>query len=654
MYRAFMSDMPPEFDLKFLPAWLKEGPAQKSYADYEGGDEGGDRRRGRDNFGGGNDRSGRGNAGGSRAPRGPGSGGQRPGNGPGSRPGGGSGPGGRRPEGQRRDAGGPRRDTGGPRRDGGAERRGDDRPRPAAPAVQAPPVRIEFLPEPTGAANIAKQIKQNGKAYPLFGAGRLFLERPERHRVRIASLDAAIPLHQIGDGPISFDRASIERSAFRIAKDEYYRQDVTEGEPLKGNFANVARARSTGALIGPTNHHSYQPAIRRIYEERYSRRMSFPEFVQHEIEVLTNEQAINDWKEQARTSTVFVTTQEAEPVTFKSEADAEQHFRKTYLPQLIKSGASLDCAGLASRALPDRALSNAVREEWEKERAFPAGLVNHLRPFLLDAGLHFFKHRKRILYISPIKPCRHASGEVLSENVTAILQTIEAVPKCTRRHLAVKILGEQHDLPEFAEKKASLARDLHYLIHIGNVIEFQDGTLELPLPPGGGAPAPRTTPSRDEASPPLIRSAQSLVQSEDAAGDPHPADPHPADPHPADPHPADPHPADPHPADPTPAEPHPAEPHPAEPHPTDPTHADPDPADPHPAAHEGNAELPPAQAESIEPGESPELASEGGFAPAPDLNVSEATPVATEPASAETIAPDEHLVPEEKSAPALS
>ena len=31
-----MSDLPQEFDLKFLPDWLKEAPAGNPYADYEG------------------------------------------------------------------------------------------------------------------------------------------------------------------------------------------------------------------------------------------------------------------------------------------------------------------------------------------------------------------------------------------------------------------------------------------------------------------------------------------------------------------------------------------------------------------------------------------------------------------------------------------
>ena len=189
-------------------------------------------------------------------------------------------------------------------------------------------MRIEFLPESKGLDGITRQIKAGNRAYPLFGTARLFLEKPERHRVRITSLDAAVPLYQVGDGPVSFDRAAIERGAFRGARAEYYSEEIVQGEPLKGNFSNVARCRTTGTLLGPTNYHAYQPGLRKLYEERFSRRMSFPEFQQHEIEVLNDEQAIADWKEQARTTTTYVTLKEAEPVTFKSVADAEAHFRK--------------------------------------------------------------------------------------------------------------------------------------------------------------------------------------------------------------------------------------------------------------------------------------------------------------------------------------
>ncbi len=477
-YEATMSDLPSDLDLKFLPDWLKEGPSENRYANYQGESPSrGDR----------DDRERRGGPG--RRPGGPGGPGA-PGGNRGDRRAGPPKPGG--------DRGGPRRDArpgerprpsgpGGNRRDdaprGRAEfGRRDEAPRPPA-APQNPGVRVEFIPAPNGVAGIAKQIKSSWRAYPLFGTARLFLEKPERHRVRITSLDAERPLFQIEDGPVSFDRAALERDAFRHWKDEFYREETVQSEPLKGKFGNVARSRSTGALLGPTNYHGYQPALRKLYEERFSRRMSFGEFQQEDIQVVTDEQTVNDWKEQARSSTTLSTVKEAEPITFKSVADAEQHFRKTYLPELVKSGVSLETSGTASRAIADRGITNSLRDAWEHERGFPSNIVNALRPVFNEIGLHFFKHRKRIIYIAPIRPERHIEGRNFSEGIAGILGAVEQQPKITRPQLAAKLLGEMDDSPELAAKKTALASDLHYLIHVGHVIEFHDGTLDLPLSP---------------------------------------------------------------------------------------------------------------------------------------------------------------------------
>jgi len=471
-----MSDLPQEFDLKFLPDWLKEAPAGNRYADYEG--ESGDRpRRDRDDH------------------RGPG--GPRPPRRGGPPPRGDSrGPGGNRPQGDRARGARPGGDR--PRDGRPQERRNDSRP--SEESRQAPPQRqvslkIEFLPESHAAGGIARQIKGSGRAYAVFATSKLFLDRPERHRVRITATEPGILLHQIGDGPASLDRPAVERNAFFAVKDEYYKEETVQGEPIKGNFSNVARCRSTGTLLGPTNHHGYQPALRKLYEERFSRRISFQEFQRDEIEIVSDEQAVNAWKEQARSSTTFTTLKEAEPVVFKSAFEAEQHFKKQYLPQLVKSAAMIECTGPASRSGLDRQIGAAVRAAWETESRFPQQVVNGLRPFLMEAGLHFFKHRKRILFVSAIKPVRHAAGQVFSDGISSILQALETSPRLKRPELAVKILGADHESPEAAPRKAQLASDLHYLIQIGHVIEFADGTLELPLAPNA-KPEPERKPAQ--------------------------------------------------------------------------------------------------------------------------------------------------------------
>lgn len=143
----------------------------------------------------------------------------------------------------------------------------------------------------------------------------------------------------------------------------------------------------------------------------------------------------------------FVTTQEPEPQKFKTQAEVEAHFRQNYLPQEIKSGTSFEANGTALRGGPDRSLGAAIGAAFDREFAFPFNVVNAMRPALTEAGLTFFKHRKRVVYASSVRPLRHPAGQPARENVLAILRTIEANPRCSRRDLALKILGEHFDAP---------------------------------------------------------------------------------------------------------------------------------------------------------------------------------------------------------------
>ncbi|HWB58411.1 MAG TPA: hypothetical protein VG733_02925, partial [Chthoniobacteraceae bacterium] len=444
-----MSEIPPDFDLKFLPDWLKEQPKKNAYADYEGETE----ERPRRDF-------------------------TKP------RP--------RKPEqrgrpGEQRSGGQRRAEGKHGRREGGGR---DDRSRgPAAPApmVERRPekplaVKVEFLPELHCAAALAKQIKASTRAYPLFDLARMFLGKPDRHRVKITTSDASLTLHQCGEnGPVALDRATLERNAFPLAKQLYYTEETTQGEPPKGNYSNVARCRLSGTLLGPTNYHGYQPALRRLYEERFSRRMPFSDF-QREIEVVSDPAVVEQWKDQARSVTTYKTLNEAEPVTFTSASEAEGHFRANYLPQIMKSGNAFELSGEASRNLPDRQLAGAVRYAWEEENRFPGHLMNHLRHEFIHAGLYIFKHRNRIQLVSAIRPVPFTGNlESLSNSVAEILKVIAATQKCTRAELAAKVLPAHQEDP--AKAKSQLASDLHWLTHAGHVIELHNGILELPTTP---------------------------------------------------------------------------------------------------------------------------------------------------------------------------
>ena len=500
------------------------------------------------------------------------------------------------------------------------------------------PVRVEFLPDPRPLGGIAKEIRSRHLAYPLFGLARMFLERPESHRIRLSAEaipakegekpGAPSPLFQLGeDGPVALSRAALENLAFDHYRERFYYEQSVQKDPPKGNFTSVARERGSGVLLGPPNHHSYQANLRALYESRYSRRMDFEEF-RRGVEIISDPALIERWKEEVRTVTTYTvrdtlplgspgnpdetpaseatpeptpteavtgeaatpdasdapaetqaaaaesetapavetappteevaaTAPEAappgdaaaspasdapKPVVFENLADVRTHFRQTYLDKLVRSGNRLELPGPTGRQLPEGSLTLSLRLAHEQELRYPAGLVQPLRAGLQNSGLHIFKHRKRVVYVSAVRPTPFRgggeTGGAVSEGISAILETIAAQPMISGKDLATRVVARRlgpapapSPAPEVATPapeaapvealdpaappaadleavalgvaeptpspvavtdprqeamdrfKAHLAADLRYLVGAGHVIAFHNGTFDLPLPP---------------------------------------------------------------------------------------------------------------------------------------------------------------------------
>ncbi len=462
-----MADPISSFDLRFTPDWLKESENENRYADYEGEMREGRRERdSRPRRGGGSDRQRRD---------------QREQRGPGARP--------SRPGGQRS------RDPASSQRPPRAEDRNRprrDEPRSAPPEeVEPAAVQVDFLPEEHAFSKVIQQIKQGHTAYPLFGLARMFLERPERHRLRIRSLDNSKMLYQLNDhGPIALESVALERIAFSEKRDEFYATEMVEKEPIKGNFTSVARCTLSGRVLGPTNYHTFQKTIRSLYDQRFSRRMSFEEY-RRTIEITTDPTIVNQWKEEARKVMTFRTREGDPPLTFENLSTLEQHFRENYFQKVVKPCLAAEIYGDHVRHLPDRSVVAAIRKARDRENRFPAQMAGALRHGLNQAGLHVFKHKKRILYISTVRPQLFDSNQAsLSPGLAAILAALHSYPRITRKQLAekvlAKLLGEKSRDPsssEYLQGKTNLASDLLWLAKAGHVIEFSDGTLDLPLSP---------------------------------------------------------------------------------------------------------------------------------------------------------------------------
>jgi hypothetical protein len=92
------------------------------------------------------------------------------------------------------------------------------------------------------------------------------------------------------------------------------------------------------------------------------------------------------------------------------------------------------------------------------------------------AGLHIFRHRKSMLFVSPIRP-KPVDESAVSDSVRAILETAKASPRMNRKDLAEKLIAAD---ASSEEAKMKLASDLRWLIREGHLVEFNDGSLDLP------------------------------------------------------------------------------------------------------------------------------------------------------------------------------
>ncbi len=428
-------------DLKLLPAWVKETATARDYSNFEGEEAEPRGRRGDFN----RDRPRR-----TERPRG-------------------------------REQRGGDRDKRRPDRRRPEQGHGRAAPREREEPAQAPlpPITLRFVPHPPPLENVIAQIKSGTAAYSVYALARLFLEKPERYDVRLTTAPET-PLFQIGEhGPVASDRRLLENIAFASTRDEIYQSEVVQTEPIKGNFTNVARDRASGTLLGPTNHHSYQTQLRNLYEQRYSRRMSFPDF-QRQIEIVSDPAVVEQWKEQARSVTTYATKDEP-PVTFQNLAEVERDFRQNHLPNLIRSTHELTVAGVPSRRLPDRALGRLIENAWSHETRSPSNMMQELAGALRQAGLNIFRHRRGMLFVSPIRmrSFKHELTSV-SPSVGGILEAIGATPGIHRKELAEKLISTGGKAEEMERAKRTLATDLRWLISEGYVIEFNDGSLDLP------------------------------------------------------------------------------------------------------------------------------------------------------------------------------
>src|SRR5213078_286125 len=148
----------------------------------------------------------------------------------------------------------------------------------------------------------------------------------------------------------------------------------------------------------------------------------------------------------------------------------------------------LTIGGVLSRRLPDRRLGRAIENAWAQETRSPSKMMQELAAGLRAAGLNIFRHRRGMLFVSPVRArvFGHERAGV-SASINAILEKVAASPGINRKQLAEQLAVADADAAAAERAKMTLANDLHWLIREGYVIEFNDGTLDLPRAKGSAA-----------------------------------------------------------------------------------------------------------------------------------------------------------------------
>jgi hypothetical protein len=206
--------------------------------------------------------------------------------------------------------------------------------------------------------------------------------------------------------------------------------------------------------------------------------MSFPEY-QRQIEILSDPAAVEQWKEQARNVTTFVSLNHEPALIFQSEPEAERDFRQNHLPGLMQSVEVAVIDGISSRQLGDRRLRGHIEQAWSLENRSPSHMMQELAKKFREAGLHIFRHRRGMLFVSSIRarPFVH-DDQGVSAHVKAILELVASSPRIRRKEVADKLLADADS--ELEARKLALASDLRWLISEGYLIEFNDGAFDLP------------------------------------------------------------------------------------------------------------------------------------------------------------------------------
>lgn len=387
------------------------------------------------------------------------------------------------------------------------------------------PFEIRLLPEQKALGSIIRRVQTTHRAYPLRDIARLFLDNPAACLMRIElNKDQPQESRVYQCKVCGIPGLSQEEIAAHIATthlDHFFDVADVEGEAPTGNFPCVARCGFSGELLGPPNHHSYAIKVQEMLRTRYPHKL--PEEYQDRIEMVRDPEVIEQWREQAKTRSLYrLKTAEPEPTAKPSakttvespaadatasaddttdttapadvnaeattpeeelptsppmERDAaERLLMREIIPTQISATRSLVATVEVAKRSPNRQIVRALNEILQRENRFPALLFFALRGAFRHRKLNLFKANdpRGLDFVMLTKPTA-LDTSYATEELRTMCGHVNNTPGITRQELLTTIAGADND----TLLKATTA--LNWLVERGHIIEYYNGVLCAPM-----------------------------------------------------------------------------------------------------------------------------------------------------------------------------
>lgn len=388
--------------------------------------------------------------------------------------------------------------------------------RPAPPPNPFPWLRIALTATPAAVETVVQQVRHTGKTFSLFEIARILLRNPASYTIDLTSApkQAEGPFHLVADdGSVWLSREAAVRHILRRKLGDFYRVEIVDVDPPKGNFPVVAVCGMSGTIIGPPNHHEFERRLRELHREKFSR-MDFDMF-RSRLKMDRDPAVIEKWRSEASKATEYYPLEGDALEKLADLAAVERHFTAKRADTLITLADVGSVPGDARKVPVDSALAPLLAHAREEEARFPLRLAQSLSRALSAAGLRFHKAANRTTFVSASRP-HHLNLEetAVSDSIRKILGIIRE-KKFIRRSQLLDLLAPkaapapdapgpaspETPAPEAAQTvpaedpvRAAVLQDLLWLTHEGYVIEYADGRLES-VPPPKNPPKPQSTSS---------------------------------------------------------------------------------------------------------------------------------------------------------------